>query len=105
MINNIFKIQENYPNLFLYGFKKNNIPHIIQFSLLNPKLTVNVWEVKIVNINKINEIEHGKEIQFTESDPKSNNDFINMLEFAFDDFFNNVKIKPKSFVFHLPYKI
>lgn len=105
MINNIFKIQENYPNLFLYGFKKNNIPHIIQFSLLNPKLTVNVWEVKIVNINKINEIEHGREIQFTESDPKSNNDFINMLEFAFDDFFNNVKIKPKAFVFHLPYKI
>ena len=104
-INNLFIIPEQYPNQFLYGFKKNNIPHIIQFSLLNQKSTTNVWEVKIINVNKINDIEHGKEVQFTESDTKSNNDFINLLEIAFNDFFNKVKIKPKAFVFHLPYKI
>ena len=103
--NNLFIIPENYPNQFLYGFKKNEIPHIIQFSLLNPKSTNGLWEVKIINVNKINDIEHGKEIQFTESDTKSNNDFINLLEVAFNDFFNKVKIKPKSFIFHLPYKI
>ncbi|MCA9496911.1 MAG: hypothetical protein KC589_08245, partial [Nanoarchaeota archaeon] len=79
-INNLFIIPEQYPNQFLYGFKKNNIPHIIQFSLLNQKSTTNVWEVKIINVNKINDIEHGKEVQFTESDTKSNNDFINLLE-------------------------
>lgn len=103
--NNLFRIPEQYPNQFLYGFNKNNIPHIIQFSLLNQKVSTNAWEVKIINVNKINDIEHGKEIQFTESDTKSNNIFINLLETAFVDFFNNVKIKPKAFVFHLPYKI
>ena len=63
-----------------------------------------MWEVKIININKINDIEHGKrKFNLLKVIQNQIMIFINLLEIAFNDFLTKLKLNQKHsyFIYHI----